>query len=77
MALADVVDELATWEYETRITDIPAEEVTSTYIALYHVHVPKLDDAGLVEYNQDRDTVILTEDGDEIASELPSPWAEQ
>jgi len=70
MALSDLADEVAVREYETRITEIPAEEVTDIYVSLYHVHVPKMQDAGLVEYDQDRDLVSLVDDGEELIEEV-------
>lgn len=73
MALGDVADELATWEYDTEITEIPAEEVKSIYVSLYHVHIPRMADIGLVEYSQERDTVILAESGDELSSFVNLP----
>lgn len=63
MALSDLADEVAVREYETRITEIPAEKVKEIYISLYHVHIPKMADAGLVEYDQDTDLVALSEGG--------------
>lgn len=61
MALADLADEIAVRENETALTDIPAEEVQQIYLTLYHTHIPKLEDADLVDYDQERDTVAPTE----------------
>jgi len=61
MALADLADEITVQEHETPITDIPAEKVKKTYMSLYHTHIPKLVEADLVHYEQERDTVTLTE----------------
>lgn len=75
MALGDIADELAVREQEVPITAISAEEVTSIYISLYHCHIPKMADVGIVEYSQDRDAVTLTEKGGELISmvSLPTP----
>ncbi len=62
MALGDVADELAAWERDAPLTEIPSEEVESTYAALYHVHVPKMADAGVVDYCRERDAVALAAD---------------
>lgn len=64
MALADLADEVAVRENETVVADVPNEEVTRIYTSLYHSHVPKLENVGLVEYDQDRDTVALVEHAD-------------
>lgn len=66
MALADLADELAVRENETAITEIPAEEVKRIYMSLYHTHIPKLAEADLVDYDQERDTVTLTEYAEQI-----------
>lgn len=63
MALADLADEVAVREHGTALTEISAEEVKRIYVSLYHSHVPRLEDAGVVEYNQDRDLVALTSKG--------------
>ncbi len=66
MALADLADEVAVRENDSRITDIPADEVKRTYLSLYHSHIPKLADARVVQYDQERDTVSLSECADEL-----------
>lgn len=68
MALADVAAELATWESTTPSAQIPEDRVTSRYIALHHVHVPKMADTGVIEYDRDSNTVALTDIGDEITA---------
>lgn len=73
MALADVADELATWELDVAIAEVPATEVKTIYIALYHVHIPKMEAAGMVEYSQKRDAVRLTDDGEDLPELLDLP----
>ncbi|WP_226012188.1 DUF7344 domain-containing protein [Halomicrobium salinisoli] len=71
IALADLADEVAVREYDSPVTEIPAEEVKEIYVSLYHVHVPRLEDAGLAEYDQDDDLVTLLEDGQELIEAVP------
>lgn len=66
LALADVADEVAVYEHDTDITDISAEEVKRVYISLYHTHIPKLAERGLVTYSQDRDLVTLSDNGEQL-----------
>ena len=53
---------------DSRTPDAPSEEVEVT---LYHCHLPKLEEAGLVEEEYDTDgDVVLTERGLECAEAL-------
>ena len=61
MTLADLADEVALLERgERSLADVPEEKVKSVYMSLYHSHVPKMADEGVVEYDQDEDAVRLT-----------------
>lgn len=66
VALPDVADDVATREYETSIVDIPEEDVLEVYLSLYHTHVPKLVEAGVVSYDQERDLVTREPLADEL-----------
>ncbi|NUC72562.1 hypothetical protein HTZ84_09610 [Haloterrigena sp. SYSU A558-1] len=70
IALADLAEEVAIREEDTKITDISPEKVKNIYMMLYHAHIPKLEDENFVEYNQDRDTVIPKFDADRLQSLL-------
>lgn len=69
LALADIADELASWEHNSHLTDVPAKDVKRVYLELYHCHIPKLEDAGIVDYRQDTDTVALTAIAEDIVSD--------
>ena len=61
MALADLASEVAARENDTIVADVPGEEIQRVHTSLYHSHVPRLVDLGLVEYDQGRDVVALVE----------------
>ena len=66
MALADLADEVASRERERPVPDVPAEEVKQVYTSLCHVHIPKMADASIVEYTQERDMVVLTPESEHV-----------
>ena len=70
ITLADLADDVAIREHERPITEIPAEEVKRVYTSLYHAHIPKLADEGILEYSQEQDMVALSEDVDQLESLL-------
>jgi len=70
VTLPDLADEVAVWAADRSIDEIPAEEVKEVYMSLYHSHVPKLEEADLVTYDQEGDLVSITERGLEVGSSL-------
>ncbi len=63
--------------------DIPVDELTSqqrkrTYVSLYQTHIPKLQDAGAIDYDSESGLVTLsggaTEIGDYFRQESEIPW---
>lgn len=61
MALADLAELVAEHETGTNIVELSAKRVSRVYHSLYHTHVPCLEDAALVAYDQDNDHVSTTE----------------
>ena len=57
LTLPDAAEEVAVRETGHNVANIPAEQVREVYLSLYHDHLPRLVDAGLLEYDQERDLV--------------------
>ena len=62
LALADLAEDVADRETDAPRAEIADEAVTDVHVALHHNHVPKLVDAGLVDYDRERNVVALTDD---------------
>lgn len=63
VSLPDLAEVVAEGESGHRVEEIPPERVTRVYFSLYHKHVPELEDAGLVRYEQEHDLVVFREGG--------------
>ncbi|WP_306056516.1 DUF7344 domain-containing protein [Natronococcus wangiae] len=61
VTLPDAAEEVAVREDGRKVTELSAERVANVYISLYHDHMPRLVEAGLLEYDQERDLVIPVE----------------
>ncbi|WP_293026826.1 hypothetical protein [Natronococcus sp.] len=61
LTVTDLTRELAVEEAGPLITDVPAETVRDIFVSLRHVHVPKLADFELVEYDRNRGLVEPTD----------------
>lgn len=57
MALRDLAEDVAVDEHDGPASEISADTVQRIATSLYHVHIPQLVDAGVVEYDMDRDEV--------------------
>lgn len=62
LTLADAAEYVAREEAGERIAEIPADRVKEIYFSLYHTHVPILEDASLVRYEQEPDLVSTTDE---------------
>ena len=72
LTLADVAEEVTAKEAETSLQHIQPETVTRTYLSLYHQHIPQLEEAGLVSYEQENDLVVATSDRETVRSAVDS-----
>lgn len=55
-----VAEAIAAWENETTVELLTSNQRQRVYIALYQSHLPKLDDYGVIEYNQSRGLIVPT-----------------
>ncbi|GGN22768.1 DUF7344 domain-containing protein [Halarchaeum nitratireducens] len=59
--IGDVAEQVAAWEYDTEVEAVSYDERKRVYTALQQSHLPKMDEAGVVDYDKDRGTVEPTE----------------
>jgi DNA-binding transcriptional ArsR family regulator len=61
VSVDDLAQQLATWEVYRAKADKTDEAYRRIQHVLFHIHLPKLEDDGLVEYDHERGTVTLRE----------------
>ncbi len=80
--LRTLVDTLSSWEYDTPPEELPWKKRKRIYTSLRQSHLPKLDDAGVIEYDRNRGEVALTDDGQKVrmyleyVPENDIPWSQ-
>jgi hypothetical protein len=77
--LRELTDQLAAYEAGVDVEDVEENETQSVYISLYQTHLPKMENAGLVEYDQDEKLIQLTERArmaaeSDLGSRPDRPW---
>lgn len=55
--MRDVAEQVAAWENDTTVDDLSSDQRQRVYIPLYQSHLPKLDKAGIIDYQQNRGIV--------------------
>ena len=80
VTLSDLAEHVAAWEQEKTVQELTSAERKRVYTSLQQTHLPTLDKAGMVEF--DNGTVTLTEQAEELDVYLDIvpggsiPWAE-
>jgi hypothetical protein len=64
--LRDLAERIAAWENDKPIGALSSDERKRVYVGLYQCHLTKMDDAGVVAFNQDRGLVTLGERASEL-----------
>ncbi|ELZ44600.1 hypothetical protein C464_13260 [Halorubrum coriense DSM 10284] len=60
LRIGDMAEQIAAWENGIETTEITGPERKRVYTALQQSHLPKMDDAGVVEFNKDRGIIEPT-----------------
>lgn len=60
LAIGDMAEQIAAWENGIEAAEITGNERKRVYTALQQSHLPKMDDAGVVNFNKDRGVVEPT-----------------
>lgn len=70
--LNELADQVTAIENDTDPDAITSEERKRVYVGLYQFHLPKMADIGVIEYDQDRGDIELTEVGANLYQEYGS-----
>lgn len=66
IGIHELAEQIAAWENETTVESLTREDRKKAYISLYQTHIPKLEDAGVVTYDEDERLVTLTGEANEV-----------
>lgn len=55
--MRDVAEQVAAWEHDTTVEELTSTERQRVYIPLYQSHLSKLDEVGVIDYQQNRGIV--------------------
>ena len=64
VTLGELAEQIAAWENDTTVNALSSDQRKRVYVALYQTHLPKMDDAGIIDYDQDRGLIELSDNAD-------------
>lgn len=76
----ELAEQIAALENEVEVEDLGRQQRKRVYVSLYQTHVPKLEETGIIEYDDTEGEVRLTDRAGEFDSYLTSnseseyPW---
>lgn len=56
-SLTGLATKVAAWESDVPEREVSADDREAVYVSLYHVHVPKLVDVGVIEFDEADETI--------------------
>jgi hypothetical protein len=80
VALGDLAEHVAARENDKPVRELSSGERKRVYVGLYQCHLPKMDDAGIVDFNRNRGRIELGPNADlldeylETETEPERPW---
>jgi hypothetical protein len=80
--IRDLAQQVAAWENGIEVEELTYKQRKRVYTSLHQTHLPKLHDAGVVEYDRDRGTITLADGAAEldiyldVVSENDIPWSD-
>ena len=64
--LTDLAEHVAAWENDTTVEALSTQQRKRVYVSLYQTHLPKLAEAGLVNYDEETGEVSIASKATEI-----------
>ena len=73
VSLGELAEHVAAIENDTTTDALTSSQRKRVYVGLYQCHLPKMDDMGVVDFNQDRGHVELAAAADDLTEYLDRP----
>ena len=76
----ELAEQIAALENDVEVEDLQSQQRKRVYVSLYQTHIPKLESTGIIEYDDSRGIVYLTDRAMEIdtyltpTTESTYPW---
>lgn len=69
-SLTDLATKIAAWEHDVAAADVTAARRKRVYVSLYHAHVPKLVDEGVITFDETTERIAAGEHAAQVLAAL-------
>jgi len=69
-SLTELARKIAAWEYEVAEQAVTDRQRSEVYVALYHAHVPKLVEDGVVTFDETTETITAADNAEQVLAAL-------
>ncbi len=70
LTINDLTEAIVKNNHHVPVTEIPEEDMSELQTSLYHLHLPKIESAGLIEYDHERGRVEPTAQLEQVEAPL-------
>lgn len=70
ITLQNLAKQIAAWENETPVEELSKKQQKRVYVSLYQTHIPKLEEAGIVDYEDETGMITLTNRAGDVTTYL-------
>lgn len=74
--LSELATNIVAWEQDKPAGEVTDEERRRVHVSLYHSHIPKLADLGIVEYREGEDIIVRARNTEQVKGVLDGAGAE-
>lgn len=68
--LTELARKIAAWENDVPLTAVTDAQLQDVYVALYHAHIPKLVDIGVVTFEEANEVIRAAEHAEQVLAAL-------
>ena len=69
-SLNELANKVAAWERELPVSEITSSHWHPVYVSLYHAHIPKLVEEGVILYDDSTETIVAGDNAEQVLAAL-------
>ncbi|MFC7202507.1 hypothetical protein ACFQJC_03205 [Haloferax namakaokahaiae] len=69
-SMTDLATKITAWEWGIPEHEVTADQREKVYVSLYHAHVPKLVDVGVITFDETTETISTAEHAEQVLTVL-------